>query len=200
MCDRSDLPGTHTDSLIFLLASFFLLLSLCIKGVEVCNLGLQQIFHSSWNFQLEHMCLCCLRWIYISAWLSVLSSHHQISLHIASECKEHILTAHSATVGQHSHFVTVMVIRQTEPVSEWTGFFSVCAEKKKNPEWGTADRNPAAPGSRVITECFGQGAEIAAAPLHSLTLSALHWLGTWARMTRSHLWQCSTHSLSSTFF
>lgn len=122
------------------------------------------------------------------------TSKFHFTLHLKS--KEHDLTAHSATVGQHSHFVTIdktnnlfWALRQSNGQKK---------RKGKKAEWGTAD--PAAPGSRAITECFGQAAEIAATPLHSLTLSALHWLGTWARLIRSNLWQRSTHSLSSKCF
>ena len=53
-------------------------------------------------------------------------------------------------------------------------FFFPAWEEEKNPRGERKIEKPAAPGRRVITECFGQGAEIAATPLHSLPLSASH--------------------------
>lgn len=53
-CDRSDLPETQSDSLIFLLASSFLLLSLCIRGVQ------GHFTLTSKHCGLEHLCLCSL--------------------------------------------------------------------------------------------------------------------------------------------
>lgn len=78
-------------------------------------------------------------------------------------------------------------------------FFSPPWEEKKNPRGERQIEKPAAPGHRAITECFGQGVEIAATPLHSLPLSASHWLWTWATLIRWHLWQGPALSHSSTF-
>lgn len=111
-------------------------------------------------------------------------SKFHFTLHLNAK---NILTAHSATAGRHSHFVSVVVQRRTEPVSALQRSWQWQSEEPQREILQLM-------GRRVLPECFGQGTEMTATPLHSLTLSALHWLATWARLIRSHLWQGSTRS------